>query len=164
MRSGQRKKRTVSLLRFASDFRLLRAFVIGRLKRLEEINPPSEECVRAVCDLLSDAVAASWNKRVLRAIGYSVRSLGTDMLVEFLRKAVKVMINRIPSLMSQISLFPNSSQAQCSGFARPASGMPSLSVSRRLVPGSSGRNSITRGQDCGNILLLTKVDWLDRDV
>ena len=156
MRSGQRKKRTVSLLRFASDFRLLRAFVIGRLKRLEEINPPSEECVRAVCDLLSDAVAAGWNKRVLRAIGYSVRSLGTDMLVKFLRKAVKVMINRIPSLMSQISLFPNISQAQYSGFARPASGMP--------VPGSSGRNSITRGQDCGNILLLTKVDWLVRDV
>ena len=51
---------------FASQFRLLRAFVIGRLKRLEEIN------VRAVCDFLSDAVAASWNKKVLRAIEYSV--------------------------------------------------------------------------------------------
>ena len=41
---------------FASGFRLLRAFVIGRLKRLEEINPPVEECVRAVCDLLSDVL------------------------------------------------------------------------------------------------------------
>ena len=78
---------------FASDFRLLRAFVIGRLKRLDEIRPPVEECVRAVCDLLRDAVAAGWNKKVLRAIGYSVRSLGTDLLVETLRKAVKVMIN-----------------------------------------------------------------------
>ena len=78
---------------FASDFRLLRAFVIGRLKRLDEVSPPVEECVRAVCDLLSDAVAAGWNKKVLRAIGYSVRSLGTDLLIEILRKAVKVMIN-----------------------------------------------------------------------
>ena len=31
---------------FASDFRLLRAFVIGRMKRLGEINPPVYECVR----------------------------------------------------------------------------------------------------------------------
>ena len=67
--------------------------MIRSLKRLEEINPPVEECVRAICDLLSDAVAASWNKKVLRAIGYSVRSSGTDLLVETLRKAVKVMIN-----------------------------------------------------------------------
>ena len=52
-----------------------------------------EECVRAVCDLLGGAVAAGWNKKVLRAIGYSVRSLGADLLVETLRKAVKVMIN-----------------------------------------------------------------------
>ena len=67
--------------------------MIGRLKRLEEINSPVEGCARAVCDLLSDAVAAGWDKKVLRAIGYSVRSLGTDLLVETLRKAVKVMIN-----------------------------------------------------------------------
>ena len=78
---------------FASDFRLVRAFVIGRMKRLEEINPPVNACVRAVCDLLSDVLAAGWNKKVLRAIGYSVRSLGTDLLVETLRKTVKVMIN-----------------------------------------------------------------------
>ena len=43
---------------FASDFRLLREFVIGRLKRLDEISPPVEECVRAACDLLSDTFAA----------------------------------------------------------------------------------------------------------
>ena len=72
---------------FASDFRLLRAFVIGRMKRLQEI-----ECVRAVCDLLSDVLAAGWSEKVLRAIGYSVR-LGTDLLVETLTKAVKIMIN-----------------------------------------------------------------------
>ena len=88
-----KEKRTVSPLRFASDFRLFRAFVVGRMMRLEEINPPVNDCVRAVCDLLSDALAAGWNKKVLWAIGYSVRSFGTDLLVETLRKAVKVMIN-----------------------------------------------------------------------
>ena len=93
MRSGQRTKTYRISPPFAADFRLLRAFVIGRLRRLDEISPPVEERVRAVYDLLSDAVAAGWNKKVLRAIGYSVRSLGTDLLVEALRKAVKVMIN-----------------------------------------------------------------------
>ena len=64
MISGQRKKTCRISHPFASEFRLLRAFVTRRLKRLEEINPPVTECVRAVCDLLSDAVAAGWNKKI----------------------------------------------------------------------------------------------------
>ena len=44
---------------FASDFRLLCAFVIGRMKRLGEVNPPVYECVRVVCDLFCD-VLTSW--------------------------------------------------------------------------------------------------------
>ena len=48
---------------FASNFSLLRAFVMGRMKRLEEINPPVNECVRAECDLLSDVLTAVGKKK-----------------------------------------------------------------------------------------------------
>ena len=94
--------------------------MIGRLKRLEEINGPVEECVRAVCDLLSDAVAAGRNKKVLRAIGCSVRLLGTDLLVETLRKAVKIKSNPV----LDVSVFPFSGYVTSTtqSVARPASG------------------------------------------
>ena len=52
------------------------------MKRLEEINPPLEECVRTMCELFSDVLTAGWNRKMLRATGYSLRSMGKDSLVE----------------------------------------------------------------------------------
>ena len=78
------KKRAESPHLFASDFMSLRAFVIGRTKRPEEINLPMSECVRKVCDLMSDVLTDGWNKKVLRATGYSVRSAGNDDFVSIL--------------------------------------------------------------------------------
>ena len=65
---GRRKQYRISRF-FVSDFRLLRPFVIGRMKRLEEIKPRMSECVRVVCDLMSDVLKANGKKKVLRAIG-----------------------------------------------------------------------------------------------
>ena len=48
------RKGVQGLPHVASYIRLLRAFVIGRMERLEEIIPPMSECLRAVCDLMSD--------------------------------------------------------------------------------------------------------------
>ena len=44
------------------------------------------ECVRAVCDLLSDVLTVGWNKKGLGQFGYSVRSLCEDVLVEIVWK------------------------------------------------------------------------------
>ena len=131
---------------FASDFRLLRAFVIGRLKRLEEINPPVNECVRAVCGLLSDVLTPAWSKKVLRAIGYSVRSLGTDVLVETLRKAVKVDSSGFPFF----HYFTSATQWVCMASLGDAA------IVGCYGPGSSNRSSVTRGQVSGGIWLLSK--------
>ena len=87
---GERKG-VQGLPHFASDIRLLRAFVIGRMERLEEIIPPMSECLRAVCDLMSDVLTTDWNKKVLRAIGYSMRSVGKDELVLILSQAVEIL-------------------------------------------------------------------------
>ena len=59
-----KRKNVPYLSSFASDFRLLRAFVVGRMKRLQEINPPLNECVRAVCDLLSGVLTVGRSKKV----------------------------------------------------------------------------------------------------
>ena len=61
---------------FESDFRLLRS-VRHRAHETSggKINPSMSGCVRAVCGLMSDVLTAGWNKKVLRATGYSVRSV-----------------------------------------------------------------------------------------
>ena len=97
--------------------------MIGRMKRLEEINPPVNECVRAVCDLLSDVLTAGWNKIMLRAIVYSVRSLGTDVLVEIVRKAIKILTCCDMCLGALYFPIPHNGQVQRIGFARPSSGV-----------------------------------------
>ena len=41
---------------------------------------------------MSDVLTVGWNKKVLRAIGYSVRSVCEDELVRILRKTIKTLI------------------------------------------------------------------------
>ena len=41
---------------FASDFNLLEAFIIGRMKRREEFTPPTSKCVGEACDLMCDVL------------------------------------------------------------------------------------------------------------
>ena len=43
---------------FASDFNLLEAFIIGRIKRREEFTPPTPKCVGEACDLMCDVLSA----------------------------------------------------------------------------------------------------------
>ena len=48
------------------------------------------ECVRVVRALMS-VLTAGWNKKVLRAIGYSVRSVSKDELIHGLRQTIKTL-------------------------------------------------------------------------